>query len=235
MKKIYLIDDNRDNKREEYGASYVDREEFADCLVHLEKLCADSDFSFLNDAVCVMIHDTFVDYIDNQYQEDSKKSREKILDFVQNKNIPYVCFTDGYSLSANWQEDHPNIIWSIKKSEFYYNLRDFLEAYRKTEVVDVRILAFGQDFLKHLMLKWYQEIISNIKNDNDDAIMTFSDINKTSLQKFIDNSQTKVGITYNQLMSNIDDGIVTIRNFKDNINRIIDGVQKYGKNISVWK
>jgi len=235
MKMIYLIDDNRDNKRDEYGAGYIDQGEFDDCLIHYEKLNIKSDFSFLDNAACVMIHDTFVDYIDNQYKEDSKKAREKILDVVQTKKIPYVCFTDGYSLSANWQEEHPGIVFGIKKSEFYYNLREFLETYRKTDVVDVRIIAFGSDFMKLFMFKWYQNIIGSIQNDDENAIITFEDIDKHSLQKFIKNSEPKVGISFNQLMNDIDDGKVTIRNFKDNVNRIIDGVQKYGKNISVWK
>ena len=38
MKKIILIDDNKSNQREIYGATFVDNEEYEDCLVHKEHL-----------------------------------------------------------------------------------------------------------------------------------------------------------------------------------------------------
>ena len=38
MNKIILIDDNKSNQREIYGASFVDDEEYEDCLVHKEHL-----------------------------------------------------------------------------------------------------------------------------------------------------------------------------------------------------
>mgnify|MGYP003309032371 CR=1 FL=1 len=38
MNKIILIDDNKSNQREIYGATFVDNGEFEDCLIHKEKL-----------------------------------------------------------------------------------------------------------------------------------------------------------------------------------------------------
>ena len=55
MNKIILIDDNKSNQREAYGASFVDIEEYRDCLFHVEQLNENSDFSFLDDAVCVLL------------------------------------------------------------------------------------------------------------------------------------------------------------------------------------
>ena len=36
MNKIILIDDNKSNQREIYGATFVDNGEFGDCLIHKE-------------------------------------------------------------------------------------------------------------------------------------------------------------------------------------------------------
>jgi len=235
MKKIILIDDNRQNQREKYGASFVDNEEFSDCLMHIEKLNDSSDLSFLNDAACVLLHDSFSDFVEGEFKATSQNAKENILDFVQDNDIPYVLFSDGHSPTADWREEYPNIVWGIKKSAFYQNLRDFVESYQQTNQVDVRIIAYGKDVTKHLMFKWYQDIIGGIKTTCAEEPITITDINKVALKQFIEGASPKVGITFNQLMYDIDDGLVTVRNFKDNINRIIDSVQKYGKNISTWK
>lgn len=46
MNKIVLIDDNKSNQREIYGAAFVDDEEYNDCLIHKEELNENSDLSF---------------------------------------------------------------------------------------------------------------------------------------------------------------------------------------------
>ena len=66
MKKLVLIDDNIEHQREAYGASFVDNEEYSDCLIHIEKVNSQSDLSFLNDVACVMIHDSLADFIDGK-------------------------------------------------------------------------------------------------------------------------------------------------------------------------
>jgi len=229
MKQIILIDDNRQNQRAKYGAGFVDNEEYSDCLVHKEKLNSASDFSFLDNAICIMIHDSLPDFVGDNFKSDSHKVKDIILDFIQENAMQCIVFSDG-QYSTDLEETN----LKMKKSEFYFYLRDFLESYMETGSVNLKIAAYGKNYMKHDMLKWYKNIMSGIKN-NDNNTITLSDIDKVSLRQFLENSQPKVGITYNQLMSNVDDGLVTVRDFKDNINRIIDGVQKYGKNISVWK
>lgn len=61
MNKIILIDDNKSNQREIYGATFVDNGEFEDCLIHKEELNENSDFSFLDDAACVLLHDSLTE------------------------------------------------------------------------------------------------------------------------------------------------------------------------------
>ena len=82
MNKIILIDDNKSNLRKIYGASFVDKEEYEDCLIHIEELNENSDFSFLDDASCVLLHDSLEDYVDGKYVSGSRKARELVWDTV---------------------------------------------------------------------------------------------------------------------------------------------------------
>ena len=98
MKKIILVDDNKSNQREFYGASFVDTEDYEDCLVHKEQLNENSDFSFLDDAVCVLLHDSLADYVDGQYVSGGRMARESVMEKIKADNIPYVVFSDGHSI-----------------------------------------------------------------------------------------------------------------------------------------
>ena len=88
MKKIILVDDNKSNQREFYGASFVDTEDYEDCLVHKEQLNENSDFSFLDDAVCVLLHDSLADYVDGQYVSGGRMARESVMEKIKIRHPP---------------------------------------------------------------------------------------------------------------------------------------------------
>ena len=235
MGKIYIIDDNSKNQRELYGASFVDSEEFADVLCHVERLNAQSDLSFLDDAICVMIHDSLEDYINGSFISSSHKAKERIEDYIQEKSIPYVLFSDGHAMTADWRENTPNIVYSIKKSEFYKNLIIFLEEYLLSHQIDLRVLAFGKNYIKQLMWNWCRTLISNCWIAKDDDILTISMIDYKALHKIINNTQPKIDISFSELMEKIDDGDMSVGAFRTNINSIINSIEKYGTNIYSWK
>ena len=235
MKKILLIDDNSKNQREVYDASFVDEEEYSDCLSHIEQVNSQSDLSFLDDASCVMIHDSLEDYINGEYKSDSHKAKDRIEDIIQSKNLPYVLFSDGHGMTADWREDMPNVVFSIKKSEFYRHLKAFLDNNRETGKLDMRLIAYGKDFLKHLMSLWCQAVISKLGATSDDEVIDTSKIDNRSLRLIIENAQPKVSVSFNDVMCDIEDGNITAGNLRNNINNILSSVKKYGKNISSWK
>ena len=235
MKKIVLIDDNNKNQRTLYNADFVDEGEYSDCLIHVEQVNGQSDLSFVNNASCVMIHDSLEDYIDGGFKTDSHKAKDKIEEIIHSKNLPYVLFSDGHSMTADWREDKPNVVFSIKKSEFYLHLRSFLDHYRETEEIDLRLIAYGRDFLKHLMTKWCQLVISKLSDTSDCESIDLSKIDKRSLRLIIENAQPKIGVTFNDVMCRIEDGDIMASGLRNNINNILSSVKKYGKNICVWK
>ena len=158
-----------------------------------------------------------------------------IEDIIQSKNLPYVLFSDGHGMIADWREDMPNVVFSIKKSEFYRHLKSFLDHYRETEEIDLRIIAYGKDFLKQLMSLWCQAVFSKLAATPDGEVINTSKIDNRSLRLIIENAQPKVGVSFNDVMCDIEDGNITAGNLRNNINNILSSVKKYGKNISSWK
>lgn len=235
MKKIYLIDDNSKNQRELYGASFVDDDKYKDVLFHIEKINAQSDLSFIDNALCVMMHESLEDFIDGEFRKDSHKAKECLEEIILDRSIPYVLFSDGHAMTAEWREETPDIVYSIKKSEFYKHLEHFIINYIDSGNIDMRIIAYGKDIIKHLISKWYQSIIVSIANKGDHDMLEIGMFNNKDLRMIVENSLPEIGLSFNDLMSKIEDGDVTIGQFRYNLNNIISNFKKYGKNISSWK
>ncbi len=233
MKKVVLIDDNSLNLRELYGASFVDNGEYDDCLMHIEKINKESDFSFVMDAACLMMHRTLEDYEEGGFNSNSHKAKERIDSILEDADIPTVTFSDGDVI--DWREEKPNVVYAIKKSEFYLHLKPFLDEYRRTGKIDMRIIAFGGNYMVHMMRMWYESIIKKLAKNNDEDIVTEDMINKLAFRKFIENADLGEEITMDYIMLKIGDDEYTVKDLKDRINNIISSVIRYGKNISSWE
>lgn len=238
MRKIILIDDNKMNQREAYGASFVDDGMYVETLLHIEKINADSDLSFIDDAVCVMMHDSLEDYIDGEFDEESHKAKKLIDEKILDNNIPYVLFSDGHDKTADWRGDTPDVVYSIKKSEFYLHLNDFIQSYIDSGNLDMRIIAYGKDYIKKQMNDWHQIIFSAIINIDDDENIGISLLGlseRKALRQIIEKAQPKIGVSFDDVMCGIEDGDVTAGKLRLNLNNIINSVQKYERNIHSWK
>lgn len=226
MDKIILIDDNKSNLREIYGASFVDQEEFEDCLFHVEQLNNNSDFSFLDDAVCVLLHDSFDDFVDGKYVSGSRKARELIWDKIKDK-IPYVIFSDGHSIVGDWNPSEGNAVRSIKKSEFYRNLKGFLDVYRESSHIDLRLIAYGGDYKKRELVILLQKIFDELKNVNDKEILTLFFVDTDLLERFFKKVEHVSSLTYEKLCDSINAGKLTVGKFKAYINSLASHAIKY--------
>ena len=226
MKKIILIDDNKSNQREIYGATFVDNEEYEDCLVHKEHLNENSDFSFLDDAACVLLHDSLVDYVDGKYVSGSQMARDRINDKIKDK-IPYVVFSDGHSIIGDWNPSERNVVRSIKKSEFYRNLKGFLDVYRESSHIDLRLIAYGSDYKKRELVVLLQKVFDQLKNVNDKEILTFSFVDTDLLERFFKKVKHVSSLTYEKLCDSINAGKLTVGKFKAYINSLASHAIKY--------
>ena len=226
MNKIILIDDNQSNLREIYGASFVDLEEYEDCLFHVEQLNENSDFSFLDDAACVLLHDSLEDYVDGKYVSGSRKAKELIWNKIKDK-IPYVKFSDGHSIIGDWNPFERNVVRSIKKSEFYRNLKGFLDTYRESSHIDLRLIAYGSDYEKRELVILLQKVFDELKNVNDKEILTFSFVDTDLLERFFKKVKHVSSLTYEKLCDSINAGKLTVGKFKAYINSLASHAIKY--------
>lgn len=226
MNKIILIDDNQSNLREIYGASFVDLEEYEDCLFHVEQLNENSDFSFLDDAACVLLHDSLEDYVDGKYVSGSRKAKELIWNKIKDK-IPYVKFSDGHSIIGDWNPFERNVVRSIKKSEFYRNLKGFLDTYRESSRIDLRLIAYGSDYEKRELVVLLQKVFDELKNVNDKEILTFFLIDADLLERFFNKVKHVSSLTYERLCDSINAGKLTVGKFKAYINSLATHAIKY--------
>lgn len=226
MNKIILIDDNQSNLREIYGASFVDLEEYEDCLFHVEQLNENSDFSFLDDAACVLLHDSLEDYVDGKYVSGSRKAKELIWNKIKDK-IPYVKFSDGHSIIGDWNPSERNVVRSIKKSEFYRNLKGFLDVYRESSHIDLRLIAYGSDYEKRELVILLQKVFNQLKNVNDKEILTFSFVDTDLLERFFKKVKHVSSLTYEKLCDSINAGKLTVGKFKAYINSLASHAIKY--------
>ena len=226
MNKIILIDDNQSNLREIYGASFVDLEEYEDCLFHVEQLNENSDFSFLDDAACVLLHDSLEDYVDGKYVSGSRKAKELIWNKIKDK-IPYVKFSDGHSIIGDWNPFERNVVRSIKKSEFYRNLKGFLDTYRESSHIDLRLIAYGSDYEKRELVILLQKVFDELKNVNDKEILTFSFVDTDLLERFFKKVKHVSSLTYEKLCDSINAGKLTVSKFKAYINSLASHAIKY--------
>ena len=230
MKKIILIDDNKFNQRELYGASFVDKEEYGDCLFHVEKLNENSDFSFIDDAICVLLHDSLDDYDGGKFNSGSRLARECVLNIVTKQEIPYVIFSDGHSPIGDWDESNPYVVRSIKKSELYRNLKNFLEAYRESDKLDLRIIAYGNDFEKREKIYLLQQINENLNKHNDKDILTESMLDEELCKHFFDKTNLTTSYSFDKILESIHTVRLTIGVFRNYLNTLISRSLKYSVN-----
>lgn len=243
MKKIVLIDDNSKKQRIAYGASFVDDEEYNDILSHYEKVNCDTDPSFLKGCVCVLIHDSLEDYINGEFNQHSHIAKDIIVKYLDDYSIPYVCFSDGHQ-SIGEYDPNKNLV-SIKKSDFYNRLKYFLDYYRTEEIIQFHILAYGRNFQKELILRHVKALFQKLGDKRSDDLLSSADVmpvktgdsttESAHLEEIILLAQPAIGYTYKDILNYIDDEEITVGEFRQRINKILDSISRNGKNTYTWK
>lgn len=239
MKSILLIDDNSKMQRQAYGASFVDDEVFESVLDHIERVNKDFDLSILNDYRCVMIHDSLEDFINDSFDEKSHVAKDIIIHYLDDRQIPYVLFSDGHESTGVYDLSH-NLV-RIKKSDFYSRLRYFLNYYMDESLLQFHILAYGPNFRKALATRYIKALFQKFAIKSQCDIITIQDIKPSNseeehyLEEIIKLSQPTLGMDYNDILDYIEDNEISVGDFKVKINNILVSISKYGKNTYTWK
>jgi hypothetical protein len=242
---IYLIDDNQNNQRENLGIHFVDEGEFKDVLTSIEKLekqaQADdiSHLAFLNDAKCILLHATTEDYdsANATFLHDSfsnvRKIKEDVADYGD--NVPFVLFSNGMSETDYRPDTHPNYISAINKNQFYTHLRDFVEHYKNSGEIELRILVWGKNFRANEISKLGKQLLENFALKEGTDVLASADISacQPTFKTFIEAAYPDKNAS--DILNDMQANPLTINEFRKRINLITESFLKYGKNICAWK
>lgn len=240
---IYLIDDNQaDQRKANYSISFVDDGTFSDILITIDKIPSDGDKSkldhllFLNEAKCILIHST-TEGVDenNEFIKGDNSNVIKIKESISvfGEQIPLVLFSNGMGNVVFDYKKSPYFLQEIKKNDFYVRLYDFLEHFNNTGAVELRILAYGKNFIQYELEKMSENILIGIAGKGEDDILKITDIAPLSdFRDFI--SAANLGLTTDQIIERIEDNPITVGKFRYNINSINESYTKHGKNLHNW-
>jgi hypothetical protein len=242
---IYLIDDNQNNqRRNNYNITFVEEEFFDGYLTSIEKLEQGKSFSdtshleFLKSADCILLHSTTEDYDKGKgFLSGTKTNAIHIKETIsqEGEKVPLVLFSNSMGEVEFDLKNNPNYISSIKKNLFYERLFDFLELYKNTGNIELRIIAWGKNFVSKEISKLAFEILSAVEFKNNTDNLLLSDLSSVlkSFKSFIELSLPQENS--NNLLNEIEDDQIKIQDFKKKINQITESYAKYGKNIYSWK
>jgi len=242
---IYLIDDNQNDQRLiNYNVTFVEEGVFGKYLTSIqkiEKLNSSSDLShldFLKNADCILLHATTEDYEnDKGFLPSSVTNVIKIKELISKEGeiIPLVLFSNSMNEADFSFENNPSYIRAIKKNLFYERLFDFMEYYKNTSKVELRIIAWGKNFVIKEASQLAIEILRalELKSNTDKLLLTDLSQVLNSFKMFMYLALPEIDI--NELLNQIEDEPIKILDFKRKINQITESFTKHGKNIHPWK
>jgi len=242
---IYLIDDNQSNQRQkDYSIDFVETGIFQDVLTSIERIEKRekaSDFShleFLNEAKCILMHVTTEDW-DNEkgFLNGSTTNVEKILKDISDfgDKIPLVLFSNSMGNPVYSRKENPNFIREIKKNIFYENLFDFVDYYKNTGKIELRIIAYGKKFVAQEVKQLSQimlDMVASNKN-TEKFVITLLSGKQQIFKEFIELSFPNDNWII--FLNDLEDNPIIISEFRNKINLITESFLKYGKNICPWK
>lgn len=238
---IYLIDDNqREMRRNEMGIHFVDDNVFKDVLIKIEKLKSNADLSFLSNAKCILLHTTTED-IDENGNHLSKSTtnanyiKEHISDY--GSKIPIALFSNQMSEITPDTFDYdtnPNCIFQIKKNIFYERLYDFLEYYRQSQEVELRIIAYGKSYKATEISRYSKSLIESVIQKADGVFFKPTWVKLSALRTFYELAD--IGDDFDSFVVDLEDNPVTIEKFIENVSLIVESLTEFnGKNNYGWQ
>lgn len=241
---IYLIDDNQNKQRENLGIDFVNDETFAEVLTSVEKiekrgLTELSHLDFLNDAACILLHQSTEDYDfeANSFISGSRTNVIKIVESIAQEGdvVSLALFSNGMSETVYNYKITPNFVQQINKNLFYSHLYDFVDYYKQSGKIEMRILAWGKNFQSKEVSELAGNLLGKLAYINGSDIFEIKSVadEQNSLLQFIELSLVKDNAA--DVLRNLEEDPLTVNEFRDKLNRITESFLKYGKNIYPWK
>ena len=228
---IYLFDDTSDL----YISKYINTLEFTDVLVHVSavsgrevKLMEPS----LRNAEWIFIHMSF---------KDSEGGPREVYDYVVNDiadygdEVPLILFSDEDRPEPQIDRDYKNLIEAYKKSVFYSRLSSFLENRRSLGEAKIDLLLYGAGVEVEKVTESGGRILTSNRTKADDDIISLDDFSAADMMYVINSARPNIEMEYATLMQLIEQGRISARTLRRNINGIIESFIVYGTNIHHWE
>lgn len=240
---IYLLDDNQNNQRERLGVSYVDEGVFNGYLTSIEKIQKQEQISnilhlaFLKDAKCILLHATMEDY-DEEKKSFISGSLSNVINIKENiaqegDLIPLVVFSNGTDGFVYFRDKYPNYISAINKNLFYEHLWDFVNHYKQTGEIELRILAWGKNYQAKEISKYANILLETLAfRDGADLLKANDSEIQLKMKAFIE--MVFPDVNCSDFLKNLDDNPIPVQDFRERINLIVESFYEYGKNIYPW-
>ena len=231
---IFLIDDNLDNQQiKKYEAHYLFDDTFSDILEKIYKIETHEEHKIagLLTAKAILLHNGFSDV--DEYGVQSEKSshiRNKIEQLSENHSIPLVLFSGKYQNEEVKLDNDilPKRI-QIDKGLFYGHLYDFLEHYKNKKEIELKIIAHGKLYELDQMLRYFKNILAELKLINKQEIFRPTHVNLKTLKSFYQYSKIDLKTDFDSYLEDMEDREITVFDFVTDLERIKDkSIRKYG-------
>lgn len=238
---IYILDDNKDDKRRSlFNISFVDDGTFKDYITEISHLPEKADLSFLSNAVCLFVHETTEDVDKSgQFKSGSTTNVRRLIDDISDRGdrVPLVVFSNGMNGPTKYNYDeHPCFVEAIHKTLLYqHRLFPFLSHYKNTNQLELRIIAFGENFRAVEAGRYARNLIESLSIYKYSELLDLSFFSKLSmLQRFFEFMQP--GGDYSDFVNDLEDSSITVGKFVENVSAVVESIsENYGKNTHTWK
>lgn len=131
---IFLIDDNKYGQMSEnYKFDFTSiLQSFPSHIRWLQTISGNDIEMIITNASCILIHDSL----------DVKEEKERLVAMARKGNIPYCIFSNGFAATIFEGES----IKEIKKDRLYNNLLIFINHFKTTGKLDMKLLSLGQNY-----------------------------------------------------------------------------------------
>ncbi|MFD2936159.1 hypothetical protein [Spirosoma flavum] len=237
---IYLLDDNKgDIRQSKFKIDYVDNGAFEGYLTAISHLPANANLSFMAEADCLLVHETTDDCDENgNFISKSNTNVNTLKEDIANngKSIPLVAFSNQMTGEISYDyENEPNYVKAIAKTLLYQErLYPFLNHYKKTGQIELRIIVYGENFYAVEAGRYAKQIIDDVAAYDRNKLFDLSFLTELTLfERFY--AFMKNDTPYNEFINDLEDNPITVGKFVQNLQSVVESLTIYGKNIHDWE
>lgn len=228
---IYLFDDTKQS----YISDKINLLEYTDVIEHVSQASLNDVLQMepaLLNAEWIFIHKSFKDS-----DGGLRKVFEKVSYDIANDgdDVPLLWFSDEDLANPHIDEDCDNFIDGYKKSVFYSRLSKFLEDRRQTGHSKIELLLYGEGQAQRTPVVAAENLLNDLRDKDNNELVSLAELSSSDLMHLVNTSRPQIGIEYLTIVKKIENGEMTVKEFRENIRSIAESYIVYGTNIHNWK